>query len=316
MIRWTRRGALIALGCTALTPLAAENFAGDYHPQATPIAPGLWLVRGADAPIGFDNGGAIANSVILDSDAGAVLFDCGPSQRYARALAALARRLTGKPVALVLISHLHPDHALGMSAFDPAIVAALPGTIADLQRDGPGMSDAMFRLLADWMRDTQVVLPARRLEPGPFTFGGRRLTLYAMAGHSACDLVVRDEASQVLLAGDLVFHDRAPATPHANLAQWRAALDRLAALPHGLVVPGHGPLDRDNRAIAQTRDWLDWLDAALHDAVHQGRDMTEAGQMPIPPRFATMAAARYELQRSVSHFYPGIEAAVLPRIDQ
>jgi hypothetical protein len=28
-----------------------------------------------------------------------------------------------------------------------------------------------------------------------------------------------------------------------------------------------------------------------------------------------MAAARYELQRSVSHFYPAIEAALLPRID-
>jgi hypothetical protein len=44
--------------------------------------------------------------------------------------------------------------------------------------------------------------------------------------------------------------------------------------------------------------------------------MTEAGDLPIPPRFAGMAAARYELQRSVSHFYPTIEAALLPRIDR
>jgi len=327
MTLWSRRHALGALGAAALCGTArAERFAGHYQPQAELLADGVWVVRGSDAPIGFDNGGAIANSVILASEAGPILFDCGPSQRYGAALSALARRLTGKTPALarrltgkapalVLISHLHPDHALGASAFDPALVGALPGTIADIERDGPGMSDAMFRMLADWMRDTRLVLPGRRLAPGALTIGGRRLTLYAMRGHSACDLVVKDEQSGVLLAGDLVFHDRAPATPHANLAQWRASLDQLSAIPHGLLVPGHGPVDRDGSAIAQTRDWLTWLDGALHQAAAQGLDMTEAGDMPIPARFAAMAAARYELQRSVSHFYPAIEAALLPRID-
>ncbi|KUR78334.1 quinoprotein relay system zinc metallohydrolase 1 [Novosphingobium sp. Fuku2-ISO-50] len=316
MTLWSRRHALGALGAAALCGTArAERFAGHYQPQADLLADGVWVVRGSDAPIGFDNGGAIANSVILASEAGPILFDCGPSQRYGADLSALARRLTGKAPALVLISHLHPDHALGASAFDPALVGALPGTIADIERDEPGMSDAMFRMLADWMRDTRLVLPGRRLAPGALTIGGRRLTLYAMRGHSGCDLVVKDEQSGVLLAGDLVFHDRAPATPHADLAQWRASLDQLSAIPHGLLVPGHGPVDRDGSAIAQTRDWLTWLDGALHQAAAQGLDMTEAGDMPIPARFAAMAAARYELQRSVSHFYPAIEAALLPRID-
>lgn len=43
--------------------------------------------------------------------------------------------------------------------------------------------------------------------------------------------------------------------------------------------------------------------------------MVEAGTLPIPDRFATMAAARYELQRSVSHLYPALEAELLPRVD-
>lgn len=54
----------------------------------------------------------------------------------------------------------------------------------------------------------------------------------------------------------------------------------------------------------------------MTQAVQSGLDMVEAGELPIPPRFATMAAARYELQRSVSHLYPGLEARLLPRIDQ
>ena len=57
------------------------------------------------------------------------------------------------------------------------------------------------------------------------------------------------------------------------------------------------------------------MEAALADAVTSGLDMVEAGNMPIPPRFAGLAAARYELQRSVAHFYPGLEEKLLPRID-
>ena len=43
--------------------------------------------------------------------------------------------------------------------------------------------------------------------------------------------------------------------------------------------------------------------------------MVEAGELAIPDRFAAMSAARYELQRSVSHLYPAIGAKLLPRVD-
>jgi glyoxylase-like metal-dependent hydrolase (beta-lactamase superfamily II) len=101
----------------------------------------------------------------------------------------------------------------------------------------------MYRILADWMRGTAVALPAATVVPGPIEVGGRRLTAVALHGHSDGDLVLVDEASGTLLAGDLVFHDRAPATPDADLATWRQSLDALLALPHRQLVPGHGPFD-------------------------------------------------------------------------
>nr|WP_244970514.1 quinoprotein relay system zinc metallohydrolase 1 [Novosphingobium aerophilum] len=292
-----------------------ETFAGRYTLRPEPVAEGIWLVLGTNAPIAFANGGAIANCAIIATAAGPVLFDCGPSLAYGQALRRMARDLTRRDPALVLISHLHPDHDLGAGAFDPATVAALPGTMADIARDGPGMTDAMFRMLADWMRGTQLVVPTRRLEPGPLEVGGRTLQLLALSGHSGGDLAVLDSRTGTLITGDLVFHDRAPATPHADLARWRSALDTLAALPHRVLLPGHGPADRAGVAIPQTRDWLDWLEQALNAAAANGLDMVEAGEQPIPERFAGLAAARYELQRSVSHFYPAIEAARLPRVD-
>ena len=314
-MRLSRRHALGMGAALLAAPAFAEVFAGHYDIRPEKVADGVWIVRGADEAIAFANGGAIANAAILATDAGPVLFDCGPSLAYARQLSALAQRLVGKPVARVFISHLHPDHAMGAAAFDPTIVAALPATHKDLERDGNGFSDAMYRLLADWMRGTNVVLPGATATEGPLEIGGRRLRLIAAQGHSSGDLALLDEATATLITGDLVFHNRAPATPHADLAAWRASLDRLAGIPHRLLIPGHGPVSEGNAAIDQTRDWLVWLEATLRGAVADGLDMAEAGELPIPERFAEVKMARYELQRSVSHFYARYEAEAFPRID-
>lgn len=300
------------LGAGTITLCAASE---DYRIEPVQIAEGLWLVRGADEWIQPSNGGAIANITIIASPAGTVLCDCGPSIRYARQLQAVAQRLTGKPVVRVYLTHLHPDHGLGIAAFDPAIVAALPGTIADLARDGRGFSDAMYRMLNDWMRGTELALPRHRIENDQEDFGGRSLRLIALSGHSAADLALLDERTGTLIGGDLLFHNRAPSTPTADLTKWRESLSALQALPHGSAIPGHGPYDPSGvAAIAQTQDWIDWLEPALVNAVKSGLDMVEAGNMPIPQRFAQLAAARYELQRSVSHFYPMLEGRLLPRI--
>jgi quinoprotein relay system zinc metallohydrolase 1 len=307
------RRAVLA-GLAAMPAIARAST--DYAINPVAVGDGIWMVHGADAPIEPANGGAIANITIIDTPAGTLLCDCGPSVRYAQALRSVAEKLTGKPVIRVYVTHLHPDHGLGTAAFDPGIVAALPGTIDALRTQGQGFADAMYRILNDWMRGTDVLLPGRAITTDSEDFGGRSLRLLGLSGHSSADLALLDEKSGLLITGDLVFHDRAPSTPTANLPQWRASLDRLRAQPHGGLIPGHGPFDPGGTAaIAQTRDWIDWLEGALTQAVTGGLDMVEAGELPIPARFARLAAARYEVQRSVSHLYPVIEARLLPRID-
>ncbi|URW76333.1 quinoprotein relay system zinc metallohydrolase 1 [Sphingomonas donggukensis] len=302
-----------------LAALAVPVLAAPLTYPITPIAigDGVWMVAGADEPILRANGGAIANITIIATSAGAVLVDAGPSLRYGEALVAVAKQLTGKPVARVYLTHLHPDHTYGDSAFDPAIVAATPALTETLKREGAGFADGMYRLLGDWMRGTEIHMPGHAITADSETVGDRSFRMLPLAGHSASDLALLDTKTGILVAGDLVFNNRAPSTPHADLPKWRTSLDTLKALGHRAVVPGHGPFDpTPTTAIAQTREWIDWLEGALTRAVDDGLDMVEAGAMPIPPRFAGMKAARYELQRSVSHLYAGIEDQRLPRVDK
>lgn len=292
---------------TAAAPLA-------YRLAAEPVADGVWVVRGADAPMRADNGGAIANIGVVATPAGAVLIDVGTSRREGEALRTLARQVTGQDVTRAYVTHIHPDHSYGAAGFAAGVVATSAAGLADARAGQTGYSDGLYRLLGDWMRGTDIALPSVTVGASE-TIGGRRFRLLALSGHSAADLAVLDEATGTLFAGDLVFHNRAPATPNADLPAWRAALTTLAGLGARIVVPGHGPVDpTGTAAIAQTRDWLDWLEATLTRAVSSGLDMVEAGALPIPDRFAGLAAARYELQRSVSHFYPALEGRLLPQL--
>lgn len=303
-------------GVAGLAVAAAAPARYVYEPRATPIAADTWVVRGADEAFDKANGGAIANLAFIDTAAGAVVIDAGPSARYGAELRRLVETTTGKRVARVYLTHFHPDHILGAGAFDPATVAA-PPAMADLIRaEAPGFTDGLYRLLGDWMRGTEVAIPQQRLTTGHETFGAHRLRLLPTEGHSAADLAILDETTGVLFASDLVFLDRAPATPHADLTRWRRALGELAALGAKLTVPGHGRVHGGTAGIDQTRAWLDWLEDALVDAAARGLDMTEAMALPIPAHFSQLALARYELERSVVHLYPAIEARLLPRVDR
>ncbi len=317
----TRRGALARLGGWATLPMLLGAFDAEaapltYELKPEPLGPGVWIVRGAQAAIDRKNGGAIANITIFDSGDGAVLVDTGPSKRYGMQLEALARELTGKPVVRAYLTHFHPDHVLGNQAFARAALAAPQGVVDGLADLGDAFAAAMYHAAGDWMRGTEVVAPATITSDSVETIGKRRFRLQTLAGHTASDLVVFEEASGVLVAGDLAFLDRAPTTPHADLARWRASLDALAAIPHAMLVPGHGPAEPGARGISQTRDWLAAVEDAIRSAFERGLSSNEAMAEPLPAWTGAIALARYEFERSVMHLYPKLEAGNWPRVDR
>lgn len=310
---------LAGLAGTAALPLL-PMFDADAAPLAYKLVPekladGVWMVAGAQEAITKANGGAIANVVIIDSSEGAIVIDTGPSRRYGEALAALAKELTGKDVARVYLTHFHPDHVFGNQAFPAARIAAPQGVIDGLKQTGEDFASAMYHAAGDWMRGTEVVLPTKVVTNGPEDIGNRRLRLLTLRGHTASDLAIFDETSGLLFSGDLVFLDRAPTTPHANLERWRISLANLGGIPHQRLVPGHGPAEHGSRAIDQTREWLGAVEKQIRDAFDKGLDMTEAIALPLPAWTEKIALARYEYERTVMHLYPKLEAAKLPRVD-
>ena len=316
----SRRQLMAASVSAAVQPLlpmfVSEAAPLSYNPKPTKLNDGAWMIAGRPEVITLENGGAIANITILDSKDGAIIIDTGPSRRYGEELAKLAQDLTGKGVARVYLTHFHPDHVFGNQGFDAAKIAAPAGVIEGLKQMGNSFSDAMYYIARDWMRGTDVVLPQTIAKTGTEDIGGRRLQLFELAGHTSSDLAIYDETTGLLISGDLVFLDRAPTTPHADLAVWRQTLTKIEGMTFSQLVPGHGPAEAGKRGVLQTRDWLNAIDEIITASFEKGLDMTEAMQQPLPMSLEKIALARYEFGRSVMHLYPKLEAARLPAVGQ
>lgn len=306
-------GLLNALFLPALKAAAAPL---SYALKATPIADKTYVVYGKREYFTPENGGNIVNVAFIDTADGVVLIDTGSTRRYGLALRDLIRRTTGKDVVRVYITHHHPDHFLGNQAFASDHIASLPAVIANINKDGDGFAENLYRLIGDWMRGTQVVAPQIALKTESEMIGGHEFAFHALAGHTSADLAIIDKKSGTLFAGDLVFLDRAATTPHANLKTWHKSLQALRKLSFARIVPGHGPVEAGKRAIKQTSDYLTWLEATLAKAVDDGLDMTEVMVLPLPERFASLAVVRNEFQRSIAHLYPDLENKKLPLVGQ
>ena len=288
-----------------------------YTLQPRQIADDVWLLEGSTDNFDKANGGNIVNTGFIVTDAGVVVIDSGPSRRYGEAMRAAIASVTDRPVIKLLLTHHHPDHVLGNQAFTDVPIAALAGTTELLREQGNAMAENMYRLVGDWMRGTEVVLPSETLAPGTLEIGGRSLRLLALRGHTGADLAILDERSGVLFAGDILFYQRALTTPNSpGLDVWLEDLDTLEALPWKRLVAGHGPVADDDAPFLQMRDYLGWLDGLLREAANGGADMNEVIQSPIPERFSGISLTRYELIRSVSHLYPRYEAMALQRVDE
>ncbi|WP_376959844.1 quinoprotein relay system zinc metallohydrolase 1 [Azospirillum sp. A26] len=309
--------AVLTASLAAGTMTGAAQAAGTltYDLKPTRIAPDTYVFEGSTKHFTRANGGNILNSGFIVTGDGVIVIQTGPSRRYGEEMRAAIRKVTEKPIRKVFISNLHPDYWLGNQAFADVPIAALPGTIAGIQEEGNGIAENMYRLVGDWMRGTEVTLPTEPVYGSTVKFGDHRLRLIPLSGHTAADLMILDELTGVLFSGGAVFCDRTPTTPHATVADWLKELDAVDALDIRLLVPNHGHIRPDKACVAQTRDWLTWLDGTLREAVSSGLDMAEALELPIPERFQVLDVLREEYRRSVAHLWPRIEQASLPRVN-
>ena len=101
--------------------LAAPVFAAAQPDLiASQVSPSAWYVEGAAALGSPANRNFISNAGFVETDSGVVVIDALGSPQLARDLMAEVKRVTGKAVTDVIVTHYHADHIYGLQEFKRA----------------------------------------------------------------------------------------------------------------------------------------------------------------------------------------------------
>ena len=187
-----------------------------------------------------------ANNILLKSRDGHVLIDSGYSRHVPLTLALLAttRGLGNEPLAKLVNTHCHSDHAGGNAPIVERYgcpVAVPEAEAAHVERwDGKA-------LLHDYC-DHQIerfavdhVLPANTTH----VWGDLEWKALAAPGHDMGALVFYNAEHRILISGDALWEHgfgfvMPPEIDPAALPATRATIDMLSRLDVRVVIPGHG----------------------------------------------------------------------------
>ena len=291
----------------------------DYKLEAKQIAKDTYVFEGANDDFSKANGCNIINTGFIVTSDGVVVINTGVSKFYGEQQRQAITKVTNKKIKLVLNLNLHPDYFLGNQAYADVSIAALPASIQGMKEEGASYTDNLYRICGDWMTATESKPATQVIQPGPMNISdtNHQLELIQFNGHTAADLVLWDKTTGVVFIGGLVFADRVPTTPHANITEWLKSLETVSKWNTSkqikALVPSHGPYSKGLEGIEQTKEYLTWLDQSFKNAALQGMDISEVLRLPVPYKFRGFAALKPEYLRNVTHLYPSYEKQIFQK---
>ncbi len=216
----------------------------------------------------------------------AVVVDPGPQDAGHLLRVRDAACAGGRRVALVVLTHGHPDHsagAAGLAAMTGAPVVAL---------------DPAHRLGSEGLAAGDVL-----------TAAGCELRVVGTPGHSADSVSLLLGADRALLTGDTVLgRGTTVIGPDGALGDYLRTLDELRSLADtaglGVLLPGHGPVLPDPAGvldyyIAHRRERLDQIRAALAAGARTPADIVDAVYGDTDP--AVRSAAEWSVRAQLDY---------------
>ena len=253
------------------------------------IAADTYFLYGNIAEVDNKNRGFNGNAGFIVTREGVVVIDSLGTPRLGRRLIATVRQVSKLPIKYLILTHNHPDHSYGASAFKslPGIkIIAHEGTLNYLDSDSFQGSVAFRRnLLGKDMKGFQGVVPnilvgGARFDHYTFTLGGKTFAIYNTGQHhSYGDLVVHQVEERNLWISDLAFNHRSTFMGDGHSAEILEAMDWLGrSFPDiRLMIPGHGSAQTPPFAMVEkTYNYVKRLRDEMRAAVAAGQDLASA----------------------------------------
>ena len=210
------------------------------------------------------NMGDIANIGFIVGEDSVLVIDTGGTTEIAEKLIAKIQLITSLPISHVVITHGHPDHFLGSSAFskfNPIFVGH-----ENLERS-LSMNFNFYKALQASSIEQKSILKIKPILPNltikknsslEINLGNRKINIRAWdSGHTDNDLSVFDLKTKILWTEN-IFVRRTPSI-RASILGWKKNLEKTIEMDVNKIVPGHGPVLSKEEAIRPMMSYFNRL---------------------------------------------------------
>ena len=277
----------------------------------TEIAENNYVHFGKHVSIEDKDNEDIANIGFIVGTNCVAVIDTGGSISIGHKLKKSIRRITKKPICYVINTHVHYDHILGNKAFtdeSPDFIGHKDLAEAINQNRDFFLNQFRNNLTSD-PKNSDIIEPNILIEKTKkLELGERSITLIPFAtSHSHNDLIVIDNKTKTLWAGDLIFRERIPSLT-GSLKGWLKSINKIKELDIKVVVPGHGSVASSlDKAIKQQQDYLTLLLNKTRKAINEGKFINEAMENIDKDNEFRWLLHEYQHSTNVSRSYTELE---------
>lgn len=282
-------------------------FAFDFNLKPIKLNENSYYFLGEREYFSKNNGGDISNSAFIVTKNSVILIDTGSTVEYGKQVKKTIEKITNKPIKYVINTHQHPDHFMGNAAFKDAQIYATEYTSKTIKEHGELYVNNMVNLLGEVAYTTRAKAPNQIINKKSLVLDGYELEVIFLHGHTHDDMVLFDKKTKTLYTSDLIFNQRALATPHANIQEWIKSLKKLREIDFNILVPGHGKHSFSKSVIDENIKYLTYIHNTLKNAVEEGLDSFEILSQEHPKRISSYAMFEEEFERTIINLYPKYE---------
>lgn len=224
------------------------------------------------------NKGDIANLGFIIGKKSVLVIDTGGTIEIANKLIEKIKNKTNLPISHVVITHGHPDHFLGSSAFsvfNPIFIGH-----ENLERSLT-MNFNFYKLLQSTSIEDRSILDIKPVIPNLkvkkkssilIDLGSRKIEIKAWeSGHTDNDLSVYDIKTKVFWSEN-IFIQRVPSI-RASILGWKENLQQTKKIKISKIVPGHGPVRTKENAIKPMLEYFDRIINEVRKLHKSGKDI-------------------------------------------
>jgi glyoxylase-like metal-dependent hydrolase (beta-lactamase superfamily II) len=260
-------GALLAIGGLATAIAAQQQQARPPLPDLTKVKDNLYVIASSAPGPEFTGG----NTGVFVTDTGVIVVDTKLSG-YGPTILEKIKKVTQKPVTVIINTHTHGDHTGSNEAFPVTVdIVAHENTKANMAKMDAFKGDNKAQFL-----------PKRTFQDKMSVGSGKnRVDLYYFgAGHTNGDTWVVYPALRVLQTGDMFAWRDAPTIDRNNGGsgiEYPTTLAKAVAAIKDIdtVIPGHSPVTVPKDLQEYQRFMSDWV-AAVRSAAAAGKSIDDA----------------------------------------